>query len=648
MRLVRMRLRNFGPFGPDSTEINLDPITFLIGPNGAGKTAVLQALSRMFSLDAAHRKVSHSDFHVQGHEDRSETPDTRELWLETDFEFPELAQEATNATDFVAIPNNFAHMQLVAKDGPAQVRFRLKATMDRDGEVDESLCYVISADENGTPLEESRVAKQERSAIQVHYLPARRDPTDHISYSATAMLGRVLRSMIWGDERDEVATLTNRISELLGGNTAIQTIASTLAVQWDKVHKGEYYANPSVSFGQNEIESLLRRLSVCFTPGHGESIVDFSRLSDGQQSLLYLSVVLAAQEIGRKVLRGELSTAFNVDKLRPAIFTLIAVEEPENSLSPHYLGRVIRSLTAYSSDNNTQVLVTTHSASLLRRVLPEAIRYLRLDDKRRTTVREIELPSNDISASKFVREGVQAFPELYFSRLVILCEGASEEIVLPRLLAARAILGDETSISVVPLGGRHVNHFWRLLSCLKIPYVTLLDLDLARHGGGWGRIKYAAGELLNYADTSDARLTEATISAIPAWDSERGNLLDGKGWISTLEENGIFFSTPLDLDFMMMHAFPSAYRIEEKDLEEPNESTIAAVLGKAHGVASQYSDAERLYFGAYHAKFKVGSKPAWHLRAMSEIGDDELRADTPKVLKRLFDQIELKLGDLHE
>ena len=29
-------------------------------------------------------------------------------------------------------------------------------------------------------------------------------------------------------------------------------------------------------------------------------------------------------------------------KLRPASFTLIALEEPENSLSPHYVGRVER------------------------------------------------------------------------------------------------------------------------------------------------------------------------------------------------------------------------------------------------------------------------------------------------------------------
>jgi hypothetical protein len=55
-------------------------------------------------------------------------------------------------------------------------------------------------------------------------------------------------------------------------------------------------------------------------------------------------------------------------------------------------------------------------------------------------------------------------PELYFSRLVVLGEGDSEQVVLPRVLAASGIAEDDASVSVVPLGGRHVNHFWRSLN----------------------------------------------------------------------------------------------------------------------------------------------------------------------------------------
>lgn len=648
MKLVRLRLSNFRSFGSEATVIHLTDLTFLLGPNGAGKTAILQALARLFSLDPTQRRITRSDFHISANETSESIPDERELWIEADFEFPELDQDDADGAELPAVPGNFAHMQLIAEDGAAQVRFRLKAVLDQDGDIEEAFTYVISEDADGAPVEESRVSKQDRGAVQVHYLPARRDPADHISYSANALLGRALRSADWSAEREEIATLTEQISDELTDNAAIGGIAAALTEQWGGLHKGGYYANPEVSFGRNEIENLLRHLSVGFSPGHGEDLVDFARLSDGHQSLLYVSLVLAMHSIGSKVLSGELADAFDIDKLRPAVFTLIAIEEPENSLSPHYLGRVVRTLTAFGQGQNSQALVATHSPSLMRRVPPESVRYLRLSPNRTTVVKGVELPK-DKSAEKFVREGVQAFPELYFSRLVVLGEGDSEQVVLPRLLEARGILADDASISVVPLGGRHVNHFWRLLNGLGIPHVTLLDLDVARHQGGWGRIRYASNQLLKYADIDGNGLTQDEIDDIPAWDSDDGIIVDDKGWIERLEAAGVFFSAPLDLDFMMMTCYPEAYHVEDNELLEPEEDTVKAVLGKGHDVlGGQYTEVEQTYLDAYHRRFKLGSKPTWHIRAMAGMDDDDLVGAMPDVLDRMFDSVEAMLADLPE
>ena len=293
------------------------------------------------------------------------------------------------------------------------------------------------------------------------------------------MLGRALRSADWAGERDKISNLTEEISATLASNAAIEGMTDALSDQWGNLHKGSYFADPSISFGRSELENLLRHLSVGFTPGHGEQLVDFTRLSDGQQSILYLSIVLGMHQIGSDVLSGKLPDAFDIDKLRPAVFTLIALEEPENSLSPHYLGRVVRALEEFAGGQDAQAVLATHSPSLMRRVPPEAVRYMRLDEKRTTVVRHIELPE-EAEAHKFVREAVQAFPELYFSRFVVLGEGDSEEVVLPRLLAAEGILADDASISVVPLGGRHVNHFWRLLHGLGYVDAGATGLGLGR------------------------------------------------------------------------------------------------------------------------------------------------------------------------
>ncbi len=83
-------------------------------------------------------------------------------------------------------------------------------------------------------------------------------------------------------------------------------------------------------------------------------------------------------------------------------------------------------------------------------------------------------------------------------------------------------------------------------------------------------------------------------------------MLGDLGWIARLESLGVYFSTPLDLDFMMMTHCRAAYRVKDDDLEEPDEDTITAVLGKSHDVLEgQYSDEQQSYFDAYHRRFKL-------------------------------------------
>lgn len=633
MKLTELRLCNFQSFGSDPTKVSFEDMTFLIGPNGSGKTAVLQGLCRLFSFDPRDRRILRSDFHVPNDETKGEALTSRSLWLEADFEFPELDEEDG---EFLSIPPNFAHMRLELADGVPRVRFRLEATMDSDGEIEELLNYIHEVESDGQPQKQSRVPKQDRNGIQVHYLPARRDPSDHISYATSSLLGRVLRSINWQEAREGIVALTEQISDQLSDNLGVESFSDELASYWKGLHTGEFYADPEISFLKNEMDSLLRHLSVGFSPGHSENSVDFSRLSDGQKSLLYLSLVLAAHGIGRKVLEGK-SDAFNVEKLRPAIFSFIAMEEPENSLSPHYLGRIIKSLSEFSENNDSQAAIATHAPSLLKRVDPKDIRYLRLNEQRLSQVQSIELPKDSDEAYKFVREAVRAYPEIYFSRLVILGEGASEEIILPRLMEDLGLSVDLTSISIAPLGGRHVNHFWRLLHGLQIPFLTLLDLDLGRYQGGWGRIQYASSQLLKFPPAG-CKLTSEKVKSLPKWN-DTSRLLEsetGPKWIAYLESLGVFFSSPLDLDFMMLRTFPTAYQVEDSEIENPSETVSSSVLGEHQHDLAQYSEDDQKYFSAYVRRFKRSSKPVAHIEALAELIDDDLSKDTPDSIGRLI------------
>lgn len=644
MQLDRLIIKGFQSFGPEPTTVTFESRTFLIGPNGAGKTAVLQALARLFGYPAQGRSVRPSDFHRAPVLPGADVEPVGELWIEAHFTFPELLDDEGL---FPAIPACFEHMTLPTAEGTPELRVRLTARLDDDLQVDEELIYVGELDDGGEPTKTSTMNRFDRSMIQVHYLPAKRDPADHIRYTATSLLGRLLRSASWVDERVAIETLSGQLGAVLTGHAAIQGITTQVAGNWDALHQGTYFANPTVTFGGNDVEALLRHLTIRFGPAPGADEADFDLLSDGQQSLLYISLVLALQAIGRNVLAGT-APEYDADKLRPPVFVMIAVEEPENSLSPHHLGRLLKELTAFSAANDAQVALATHSPSLLKRVEPEQIRFLRLDHQRRTTVQVIEMPAAQDEAAKYVREAVLAYPELYFARLVVLGEGASEEVVLPRVLAAHGLVPDHISVSVVPLGGRHVHHFWRLLNGLKIPHVTLIDLDAGRNNAGWSRLRYALDQYAAFV--TDRPIPTQHIDNLKPWDSaDRPDTdTDGQAVMAWLEQHGVFFSAPLDLDYSMLTAHPIAYGVAEAERIDPGDRTMAAVLGKGRATTAPYSLAEKRLFGAYRKRFTDGSKPAAHLEAFAQLTDDELLVSVPPELDRLARRVAARLEALPE
>ncbi len=140
---------------------------------------------------------------------------------------------------------------------------------------------------------------------------------------------------------------------------------------------------------------------------------------------------------------------------------ILTIEEPENHLAPHYLGRIIERLLRLSKSPRGQVLLSSHSPSIMSRIEPAQVRYLRLNAQNESEAHEILLPSSSDEAFRYVNDAVRAHPELYFSTLVVLGEGDSESIVLPRLAASLGVPLDMNFVSFVPLGGRHVSEMFK-------------------------------------------------------------------------------------------------------------------------------------------------------------------------------------------
>lgn len=650
-----MEIKGFKSFDNVGQTININSFTSLIGGNGTGKTAVLLALTRMFGVKSSDRIIQVDDFYVPPG-DEIDTQDERELSVRVKFEFADLEDgEDNTVADF------FKHLvSSEAAEIPyctAKLKAKWTKTNLAEGDIESDLVWEIGE-------YEKNITAYERSKIHVHYVPAYRDPAQQLKQTAGTIMHRLINAVEWSDQMastvDEVAvSIGNQFQEEVG----VQTITSSLGRNWKTLFTGGYFEKLQIKPVVNGIEDVLKHIDTVFLPTPDTQPLPTERLSDGMKSLFYLSLVKSAFDIEDEIINSDgKQLSISVEALDPPNLTIILIEEPENHLSPQYLGRIVKLCEEISENDRAQVVLTTHAPSLLNRVEPENIRYFRLHDNKNTIVKEILLPREDkddaenVDTFTYVKEAVKAYPEIYFAKVVILGEGDSEEIVIPKIAQVNGIELDTSLITFAPLGGRYVNHFWKLLNELSIPHVTLLDYDFRRGGGGWGRIKYAVKQLISIGvdknillKMSDGVLSDEDLEVMHSWDEDRDEEI---AWIESLKEYGVYFSFPYDLDWLMLNEFFEDYkkfvpenggpRLPKDDDPEYNKkvkAAIASVLKKEEKDIdiSKFDDFEKYFW--YRYLFLGRGKPLSHNYVLSKMEDDKLRDNSPEVLNELIETV---------
>lgn len=632
-------LTNFRCFGPEPVTIVLDPaLTVMVGANGTGKSAAFDSLARLFGVTQDERRVRTEDFHVPF--DEEDVPLTRELSIDVVIAFPELADEDDHDDDDGSaadtVPEFFRQMG-ADDDGELKCRFRLEATWTNDGSVDgtvsENVLVVHTFDTEYGEDDWTPLRPLDRARIQMIYVPAARDGARHV----TAFLrGRLWRAAQWSDElKTAVDNASSTLTDEFRSEAVIETVEGALAGRWQQLHQAETDADPIFRPVDRDFAQVVGKAQLVFEPTDTGRERRADQLSDGQRSLLHIALTAATLDVEAMISSGAKEDEFDLEQARLPSLTLLVVEEPENSLSPYFLSRIILQVLEVAEGAYAQALISSHSASVLGRVDPEVVRHFRLDAERTASVNALLLPDDDDERAMYVREAVRAFPELYFARFVVLGEGSSEEVVIPLLAEAGGVVVDRSFVAVVPLGGRHVNHFWRLLAALRIPHATLLDLDRGRHGGCEGRIRTICEQL--------TEIGVDPLSDIEGFDdpADVKNLTEEEeieSLLAELQKYNVFFSAPLDLDMTLLLAFPDEYEALAAALPGPQQTdAFDAVLG-AGGDRDQYEgwDDEMRW---YRYLFLGRSKPSTHLRALSGVDADTLAANTPEPLGQLIARI---------
>jgi putative ATP-dependent endonuclease of the OLD family len=649
MHIESVTLRNFRCFGADPTTVTLGAdLTALIGANGAGKSAFIEALRRLFGVTRDEKTLSRADVHF-GPDEKPDAVDSREVVIDLVFAFPELADADAEAVK--TVPEVFRVMTAAAPGDPLKARLRLEALWKRGesfvDEIEAALYWVSTLDEvefgdaGGAGLDKQRVSYSDRGKIQLVYIPATRDGVAVTRQALRQLLRRVERSGDFGDETEkDIQEISESLQEKMDELPALHWVAERLKKNWGFLHNAAHLKTPRLVVISQEFTQLLRSLTARLSPAPDGRERGIDELSEGQTSLFFLALAATLAQ-----LEAELATAppegFTELDTSPAALTIYAVEEPENHLAPFYLSRLVNLLGELCKGPKAMGVITSHAPSVMRRIGPDWVRHFRLDPELLVSrVNPIRLPEDDEEAEKFVRQAVLAQPELYFASLVILGEGDSEEIIIPRVAKALDVDLDPSFTAFAPLGGRHVNHFWRLLNDLDIPVLTLLDFDLGRHGAGPLRLKYAHDQLGKIRDIDPPEGVAGDPEKVSYWRGRREKGI--RLWRRWLAKHGVMFSYPLDLDMMMIRAFPDAYGVPDAEVSADTAKLESSVFGKGEGLteyeqrAPEVDHPSMAELVTYDRLFKKRSKPGSHIEALAKLTDRDIVDNCPRPLRDLI------------
>lgn len=674
MKLTQLKLENFRSFGPFAETIDFNSITGLIGHNSAGKTAILSAIRVLLG----NLRLKQSDFHCVN----EQSIEHIEMKIEARFDFFD-SSEFQEECGETSIPTFFETLTIQNEGENPYIRIVLDAkwtpSNSPEGDIDSSISFITSSDDDTKRVPMTAFF---RSKIDVIYIPAIRNPYEQLNNAAGTILWRLLKQINWKEsDKLDISQKIDSLDRAISDQDGISLIEETISAQWKIYHNDNRFSDAKIKFGSTDLNKILKKLEVEFSPGPHNRSYKIGDLGDGLQSLFYFSLIdafLKTEEKGLKEISKNIDENDRTLNVSPPELTILLVEEPENHINPQLLGNALTNLRSISKNENSQVVFTSHNPSVVKRIDPEEIRHVRMESLfESSVVNKLVLPDKESDAYKYVKNAVIAYPELYFSSLIILGEGDSEEIIIPFFLKEKYPNLDSVGISVVPLGGRHVNHFWRLLNQLQIPYITLLDFDLERYGGGWSRIKYALKELIKIdpavgeVEMKNSKTTIADI--IDNLDKREDN--NYKGWLNFLKESSIYYSYPLDVDFLMLENYKNDYietlssnegpfveiggkRIkmqnisdEEKTTEEfksKRDVSIRNTLKEHGGSGEGYSDTQKELMIWYDYFFLGRGKPVTHRLALNDITCDSTNT-IPTVFQKMIIDVKEKLsGDSND
>ena len=399
MFLDRLTISGFQCFAAPTEVLLSQEISCFIGNNGSGKTAIFQAITKLFGLGASRRNIQNTDFHLVP--DVAEIQDGAEIIIDARFSFPELQDGA----DAGAVAEFWHQLGVNDSKGTLHARMILKAVWSDDGTpdgtIETSVRWIPTLDDNYTWAECQAVSAQERSSVQAVYVPATRGSDTQVR---ALLRNRLWRAAIWSPTlkttaESNAADTRNAFIQ----DPVIRTIQSRLSARWDQVERGGATSRPAIELTESRFEAIIRQALIKFRHSEDGAPRELSSMSDGQKSLFEMALTAAILDL-EKDINADTNDALPFDKAltRHVPLTLLLLEEPENSLSPFYLSRIMSMCEDIAGNVSAQACLSSHSPAILSRIEPDVIRYCRQDTTSgASSVSALTLPPTADEAGKY-------------------------------------------------------------------------------------------------------------------------------------------------------------------------------------------------------------------------------------------------------
>lgn len=503
MYISKLTIKNYRNFGEEPFVVELKPFTLIIGENNIGKTNLLNALGLIFSQEITifkKRFLEIDDINYDVIKRLKENVINTSINV-TQIELPIVKIEATLSafTDEQAaivadwcINKELSEAKITYEFSP-QVSFKKDEWVQKQRENKssnwESVDFPIDAYEYsiyGGDDSSSRCDLYFLRMLKMEFLDALRDAKKElVASSDNRLLYKILNRRELSNY-DKVKNILDGLrKEIKEDNQNLKDIRIEVNELLDKVSLKEKDSVNEIDFDfiSPETTEILKKISLVY----GSNPISIERNGLGRNNLLYISLLLS------QIIDEEESKVEN--RIREfTAFRLIAIEEPEAHLHPNLQNHLAENIEEICTNNeggnsipkkHLQLILTSHSTHITSKL---SLKNTLVLFKEGVNIKSHYI-LNGLSESK-EKESISYLSKyldatksaMFFSRKIILVEGISEQLLMPKFF--QKITGttlEKENCIVVNVNGIAFEHFLKIIrNGFFVKCVVFTDSDASK------------------------------------------------------------------------------------------------------------------------------------------------------------------------